>query len=69
MPVILEKEDEKVWLNPDIIEAAQLRPFLKPFPGNKLEEWEVGAKARNSKNDSPEVIEALKIKRQRNLFD
>jgi putative SOS response-associated peptidase YedK len=41
---------------------------LKPFPDDKLEEWEVGAKARNPRNDFPEVIEPLKTKKQRNLF-
>jgi len=67
MPVILEKEEEDIWLNPDIDEASQLRPLLKPFSDDKLEEWEVGAKARNPINDSPEVIERLKNK-QRSLF-
>ncbi len=68
MPVILEKEDEEVWLNPEIVEASQLRPLLKPFPNNKMEEWQVGAKARNPINDYPEVIEPIKINKQRTLF-
>jgi putative SOS response-associated peptidase YedK len=68
MPVILEKEDEDVWLNPDIVEADQLRPLLKPFPDDKMEEWEVGVEARNPRNDYPEVIEPLISNRQRNLF-
>jgi len=68
MSVILEKEDEEVWLNPDIVEASQLRPLLKPFPNDKLEEWEVGAEARNPINDYPEVIEPVKSSRQGTLF-
>jgi putative SOS response-associated peptidase YedK len=68
MPVILEKEEEDIWLNPDIDEASQLRPLLKSFPDDKLEEWEVGAKARNPRNDYPEVIEPLKNSRQGTLF-
>jgi putative SOS response-associated peptidase YedK len=68
MPVILEKEDEDVWLNSDIDEASQLRLLLKPFPDDKLEEWEVGAKARNPINDYPEVIEPVKSSRQGTLF-
>lgn len=35
MPVILDKEDEEVWLNPDIDEASHLLPLLKPFPDDK----------------------------------
>lgn len=31
MPVILEKEDEEIWLSPDIAEPEQLLPLLKPY--------------------------------------
>lgn len=68
MPVILEKEDEDVWLNPNTVKADQLRHLLKPFHDDKMEEWEVGDEARNLRNDYPEVIESLKTNRQRNLF-
>ena len=67
MPVILEKEDEDVWLNPDV-DADQLHPLLKPFHDDKMEEWEVGADARDPRNDFPEVIKPLKTNRQRTLF-
>ncbi len=66
-PVILEKEEEDIWLNPDIDEESQLSPLLKPFPDEKLEEWEVGAEVRNPRNDYPEVIEPLKTNKQRTL--
>ncbi len=68
MPVILEKEDEDIWLNPDIVEADQLCPLLELFPDDKMEEWEVGDEARNPRNNYLEVIEPLKINRQRSLF-
>jgi putative SOS response-associated peptidase YedK len=62
MPVILERGDEETWLNPDITESAQLLPFLKPYPANKMEEWHVGDAARNSRNDYPELIQPIKAK-------
>lgn len=68
MPVILDKEAEEIWLNPDIDEADQLRSLLKPFPDDNLEEWQVGAAARNPINDYPEVIEPVKSSRQGTLF-
>ena len=68
MPVILEKEDEEIWLSPDIDEASQLLPLLKPCQDDKLEEWEVGAGARDPRNDYPEVIEPRKTNKQRTLF-
>ncbi len=68
MPAILEKEEEDIWLNPDVDEASQIRSLLKSFPDDKLEEWEVGATARNPINDYPEVIEPFKANKQRSLF-
>jgi putative SOS response-associated peptidase YedK len=67
MPVILEKEDEDVWLNHDS-EADQLLTLLKPFPDVEMEEWEIGAAAKDPRNDYPEVIEPIKTSRQRSLF-
>ncbi len=63
----MEKEEEDTWLNPDI-EAQQLLPLLKPFNAEKMEEWEVGAEARNPINDYPEVIEPVKSSRQGTLY-
>jgi putative SOS response-associated peptidase YedK len=70
MPVILERDNEDLWLNPENVEADLLLPLLKPFPADKMEEWEVGVAARNPRNDYPEVIEPVKSSRngQRTLF-
>jgi len=57
MPVILQKEDEKKWLDPDIQEPEHLFPLLKQYPAKEMEEWEVGSEARNPRNDYPELIE------------
>jgi putative SOS response-associated peptidase YedK len=59
MPVILQKEDEETWLNPDISEPAQLLPLLKSYPDEKMETWAVGEEARNVRNDYPELIKPL----------
>jgi putative SOS response-associated peptidase YedK len=59
MPVILEKDDETTWLNPDITEPEQLLPLLKPYPAEKMEEWHVGDAARNPRNDYPELIKPV----------
>jgi putative SOS response-associated peptidase YedK len=67
MPVILEKEDESTWLNPET-EANQLHSLLKPFPADKMEEWEIGASARDPKNNYPSVIEPHKSSRQGTMF-
>jgi putative SOS response-associated peptidase YedK len=56
MPVILHREDEAAWLNPDIAEPAELLPLLKPYPEEEMEEWRVSDAARSYKNDYPELI-------------
>jgi putative SOS response-associated peptidase YedK len=67
MPVILQPKDEPTWLSPDT-GVDQLHNLLKPFPAEKMEEWEVGAVARDPKNDYPEIIEPHKSSRQGTLF-
>lgn len=59
MPVILKKEDEETWLNPDIVEPERLLPLLKPYPADKMEEWSVGDEARNPRNDYSELIKPV----------
>ena len=59
MPVILQKEDEDTWLNPDISDPAQLLPLLKSYQADKMETWPVGDAARNVRNDYPELIKPI----------
>jgi putative SOS response-associated peptidase YedK len=60
MPVILHKEDQETWLNPDIVEPVKLLPLLKPYPAKKMAEWQVNGEARNPRNDNPAVIEPVR---------
>jgi putative SOS response-associated peptidase YedK len=60
MPVILDPEDEAMWLDADIVEPERLLPLLKQYPAEKMEEWHVGDEARNPKNDYPEVLKPIK---------
>jgi putative SOS response-associated peptidase YedK len=60
MPVILKREDEETWLNPDIVEPEHLLPLLKPYPADKMEEWRVSDAARNPRNDYPEIVQPIR---------
>ena len=62
MPVILEKEYEEDWLNPDIVETERLLQMLKTYPAEKKETWPVGDAARNPRNDYPELAKPLTSK-------
>jgi putative SOS response-associated peptidase YedK len=60
MPVILRKEDEEAWVNPDLTEPEHLLPLLQPYPAAEMETWRVGDAAKNPKNDSEELIQPLR---------
>jgi putative SOS response-associated peptidase YedK len=59
MPVILHREDEAAWLNPDITEPEHLLPLLQPYPAEHMETWRVGDGAKNPRNDTEELIKPL----------
>ncbi len=56
MPVILHKNDEETWLNPDITEPEHLLPLLVPYPAEKMTSYRVGQAVWNSRIDTPELI-------------
>lgn len=59
MPVILKKEDEQSWLNPNVHKVEELRPFLIPLEDGLLEAYEVSDKVNSPKNNARELIEKV----------
>jgi putative SOS response-associated peptidase YedK len=59
MPVILEKEDEEYWLNPDNVEVEPLLKLLRPFPSEKMERYPVSKEVNSSRIDSPDLIKPV----------
>jgi putative SOS response-associated peptidase YedK len=59
MPVILLREDEEEWLNPDIVEPERLLPLLKQYPDKEMEAYPVSTMVNMPKNDTVEVIKPL----------
>jgi len=57
MPVILKKEDEETWLNPDITEPEHLTPLLVPYPDNEMTSYRVSQALWNVRNDNPSLID------------
>ncbi len=60
MPVILEKRDEKEWLNPDETEADRLVKLLHPYPAKEMDAYPVSRLVNAPANDTKEVIEPVK---------
>ncbi len=56
MPVILKEEDERTWLNPDIVEPERLLNLLRPYPDNEMEDYIVSKAVNSPAHDDPDVI-------------
>ncbi|MHB8648359.1 MAG: SOS response-associated peptidase [Thermomicrobiales bacterium] len=57
MPVILRREDEDEWLDPDNTEPEQLLPLLRPYPSHAMEAYPVSRIVNSPMNDVPGVLE------------
>jgi putative SOS response-associated peptidase YedK len=58
MPVILEKKDEDVWLNPDT-EPDQLNLLLSVNEHKGLEAYKVSTKVNSPQNQGSELVNVL----------
>src|SRR5262245_2740058 len=47
MPVILQRDDEALWLNPDETEADRLQKLLRSYPAAEMETWPVSRAVNN----------------------
>ena len=50
MPVILNPQSEKIWMDPRALEA-ELVSILNPFPGQEMESYTVSHRVNSAKND------------------
>ena len=57
MPVILESENWKLWLDPKVQENEVLRPLLDPYASEKMDAYEVSTYVNAPAHDGPKVIE------------
>ena len=55
MPVILEPETEREWLNP-AADLADLLPLLTPFAGEKMQVYPVSTRLNSPSNDDASLI-------------
>lgn len=60
MPVILRKEDEEIWLNPDSTES-ELTDLFAPFPETEMEAYPVSKLINSARSQGKELIERAKI--------
>ena len=59
MPVILRREDEDEWLNPDNTEPEHLLPLLRPYSSGKMAAYPVSRMVNSPQNDAPGILERV----------
>ncbi len=58
MPVILDRDEEAVWLDPKVQDEGELMPLLNPYD-SEMELYEVDRKVGNVRNNSGDLIKPL----------
>ncbi|WP_442599722.1 SOS response-associated peptidase [Neobacillus sp. D3-1R] len=59
MPVIIQRENEKTWLDPSITDTAVLNQLLKPLDKELMEAYEVSSLVNSPKHNTIELIERI----------
>lgn len=59
MPVILTREAEDYWLDDSIVDPARLLPWLKPYPSEEMEAYEVDRTVNSSSHKGPDCVEPV----------
>lgn len=56
MPVVLPRDEERIWLEAD---SEERRELCRPYPGDDLAAYPISARVNNPANDDAWVIESL----------
>ncbi len=59
MPVILDADDEALWLDPEVDRPADVLGCLRACPAERMEAFPVSALVSNVRNDGPELVERV----------
>lgn len=60
MPVILHKDDEAPWIDPNVTEFSSIVSSMRPYEGAKLSYRRVSSDVSSPKIDTPELIKTVK---------
>ncbi len=60
MPVILQRDQEDLWLDHDVPEPEVLREVLIPYNPDTMNAYEISTLVNSAANDGPEVIEPIR---------
>jgi putative SOS response-associated peptidase YedK len=61
MPVILDPRDERRWLNPFFVTAADVLPCLRPLPAERMEVYPVSTLVSSLRNEGRQLVEPVTL--------
>lgn len=59
MPVILDRKDYDLWLDPEVKKSELLQPLLRPYASEEMTAYPVSKAVNKPSNDSTECIERI----------
>lgn len=59
MPVMLTRDAENQWMNPNNMDPGELRELLVPYSASELEVYEVSPLVNSARNETPEAIKKI----------
>lgn len=59
MPVILTQENEKIWLDQDVTETAQLKSLMVPYEAAFMNAYPISSFVNNARNEGQEILNSL----------
>ena len=65
MPVILPRESEELWLDPDTKDPCALKGIFTPYSNEGMDAYEISTLVNSAANNDPEVIARLRGDRLR----
>jgi putative SOS response-associated peptidase YedK len=68
MPVILERRDYDLWLDPEFYNTNELSGLLKPYTDQKMRCYPVSNRVNSPKNDDPECSRLVPLENQAPCF-
>ena len=63
MPVILERDDYELWLDPGFKDLSALAEMIRPFNAGLMKSYPVSTRVNAPKNDYPECAAAIALRR------
>ena len=59
MPVLLNPDQQKIWLDTKHFDAAELNVLLKPYPGQDIKAYPVSSRMNNWRYQDPDCIQPI----------